>query len=263
MDKVIANRLANPNINPVLSSAFNNAISDVPNMKIIELEGFATVQKTLSELAVKKPEWFPAGFNGIHVVANDNLFAATLDNTVYFSAADKLATGFKPAIELNRAVQKSGTKEALSFNEEYALETLWHELNHMTYQHRVPSSVKANTVLESAVQFHARYSYQQLLTELNLPATHQQKIIANGYAYDVEVANFRTLIAALNLDDLSIVTVVDDVLKRNTSSDVLINELAVSLSTLTSYSLDKIEYGLKNLNRQFGFKEKLTKKLGY
>jgi SPP1 gp7 family putative phage head morphogenesis protein len=263
IDKAIANRLANPKINPVLSSALNNAISGLPNMKIIELEGFAAVQKVMSELAVKKPEWFPSGFNSIHAVSNDNLFAATLDNTVYFSAAAKLAAGFKPAIELSRAVQKSGTKEALSFNEDYALETLWHELRHIGYQHRLPSSVKANTVLESAVQFHARHSYQQLLTELDLTITHQQTIIANGYAYDVEVANFRTLIAALNLNEVSVVAAVDDVLKRNTSSDVLINELAVSLSALTSYSLDKIEYGLKNLNRQFGFKEKLTKKLGY
>jgi SPP1 gp7 family putative phage head morphogenesis protein len=263
VEQAVAKRLTDTTINPVLKSAFNNALGTFPDMKIIALDGFETVQKAMTELVVKKPEWFPDGFNGIHAVANDNLFAATENNTIYFSQADKLASGFKPAIELKRAVSKINAQQALSFNEEYALETLWHEMKHIDYKHRMPASYRANTALEGSVQFVARHSYLLLLSEMNIAVKHQQTIISSGYAYDVPVTNFRTLIAELKLNELQSALVVDDVLKRSVNVDNIINELATALSIASSYSVDKIAYGLKNLNRQFGFKEKLIRKLGY
>lgn len=71
------------------------------------------------------------------------------------------------------------------------------------------------------------------------------------------------MINELKLNEAEIAFVIDKVLKENADSNNLINALAIALSGLTNYSVDKISYGLKNLSRQFGFKEKLIKKLGY
>jgi hypothetical protein len=70
-------------------------------MKVIELEGFAEVQKTLAKLAANKPEWFPLGWGGIHAVSNPELFAAfdQRRGVFYVSVADALMPGFSPAEE--------------------------------------------------------------------------------------------------------------------------------------------------------------------
>lgn len=195
LDKVIADRLANSKISPVLSSAFNNAISDVPSMKIIELEGFAAVQKVMSELAVKKPEWFPDGFNGIHAVANSEFFAAYYEKAFYFSTTDELLKGFKPASNLVDAIEKISAKSSLAFNEEYALETLWHEMMHVRTGITTPRLVMGEEPLnEGMVQLAARHTYQALMVELGGTTNHQVEILQKGYSYPIVTTNLLELI---------------------------------------------------------------------
>jgi len=212
IDKAIASRLANPKVNPVLKSAFNNTISDLPNMKIIALEGFSTVQKALSELAVKKPEWFSSGFNGIHAVANGEFFAANHNGTIYFSDAVDGLTGFKPATNLMSAFEKSATNSVISFNEEYAVETLWHELMHTRALHDGFDNKNLAAAVEGIHQWLSRRTYQQLIAESRLAAPiHQNSIINGGFSYQAEVYNFSKLLTILGVQSADVVDEIEKI----------------------------------------------------
>jgi SPP1 gp7 family putative phage head morphogenesis protein len=260
IDKAIAESKANP----VLKSAFESKLKTTADMKIIALEQFAPVQKAVSELAIKNPNWFPDGFNGIHAVDRSDMFAGIEDGTIYFSIADNLVNGFKPAEDLANAIAKANTAQKLTFNEEYAVETLWHEIKHSIYKHQeLPTKATLKSAIEAIVQFTARHSYTSILTELKLTESNQQRIIYGGYAYDIEVANFRKLLDILGLDEKEIAVVTDRILNNNEEINLLVQEVSAELSTLTGYSASRISYALKSLENVSGFSQKVTHKLNY
>lgn len=181
--------------NPMLKSALKSKLKTNADMKIITLEQFTPVQKAVSELAIKNPQWFPQGFNGIHAVERADMFAGYFDGNFYFSVADELVAGYKPAIDLAGAISKSETKNALTFNEEYALETLWHEITHaMTGVFAERLALGVEPLNEGIVQLSARHNYHKLATSLGINVTHQDKIISNGLAYPLVTANLVELI---------------------------------------------------------------------
>jgi hypothetical protein len=251
---------------PVLKSAFESKLKTTADMKIITLEQFAPVQKSVAELASKNPHWFPEGFNGIHAVESSEMFAATIDGEIYFSVSDGVESGFNPAIELANALEKITTKskQKLSFNEEYAVETLWHEISHITYQHHhLPKKMSLRAATEGIVQFTARHSYHALLTELGAAQSHQNRIIEGGYAYSVEVSNFRVLLSILELNEEDIARHTDKILKETDDTELLVENVSIKLAHLTGFSSDRIAYALKILSKQSGFKQKVINKLNY
>ncbi len=188
-------QMVKTDLSKLLLSASDNALTTVPDMKIIDLEAFVPVQKTVSELAVKKPEWFPEGFNGIQVVDRKDIFAAYYQGSFYVSNTDALITGFNPALELSSAFEKMTLSKTLSFNEEYAVECLWHEMMHArTGVFPLRQILGEEPLSEGMVQLAARYTYPVLVTELGGLASHQAAILKNGYAYSVVTANLIELI---------------------------------------------------------------------
>jgi SPP1 gp7 family putative phage head morphogenesis protein len=178
----------------VLSSALAQQINQ--DMKITTLEGFAEAQQAVANLAKQKPDWFPLGFNGIHAVSNPELFAAfdRERGLFYMSAADELVPGFSPAIELQAALGKIKAGKPLSFNNEYALEALWHEITHGTKNIAATRIfLDSEPLEEGVVQLTSRYSYGALLAELGAEARHQEKIIASGWAYQGIAQNLHYL----------------------------------------------------------------------
>ena len=191
IDKAIAESKANP----VLKSAFESKLKATVNMKIITLEQFAPVQKVVAELAVKNPHWFPEGFNGVHAVESADMFAGYYQGAFYFSVADELVNGFKPAIDLANAFSKANTELTLSFFEEYAVETLWHELMHArTGVTTGRLALGIEPLNEGVVQLAARHTYQNLAKEIGVNLTHQEKIICSGLAYPLVTRNLLELI---------------------------------------------------------------------
>jgi hypothetical protein len=128
INKAIADRESK--LIPVLLSALNTKIA--ADMKIMTLPGFAVVQEKLADIASKNPEWFPLGYSGIHAVSNPELFAGfdPKTGTFYMSAADEMISGFSPANELAATFEKVKNGQPLTFNNEYSVETLWHEIVH-------------------------------------------------------------------------------------------------------------------------------------
>ena len=185
----------------VLLSALNSQLNQ--DMKITNLIGFASVQQAMTTLAEQKPVWFPQGFNGIHAVSNPELFAGFNPKTAlfYLSTADELVPGFKPAYEVQDALAKIQAGEQLTFNNEYALETVWHEMMHgMTQITAIRLELGKESLEEGLVQAISRLSYPELLTTLGYQARHQDHIITDGYAYSRTARNIVALVDAANLD---------------------------------------------------------------
>lgn len=185
----------------MLSSTLNQRLAQ--DMKIVNLDGFDSVQEKISGIAKQRPEWFPQGFNGIHAVSNAELFAGFDRNkgVFYLSAADELVSGFSPAKELQEALAKITLSEPLTFNNEYAVECLWHEIMHGrtgVSAKRVEMGVEP--IEEGLVQILSRYSYPELLKEMKREARHQDAIIANGLAYGKSAGNLHYLLARAGVD---------------------------------------------------------------
>lgn len=262
----IEKAISESKVNPVLKSAFESKLKAAADMKIITLEQFAPVQKAVAELAVKNPHWFPEGFNGIHAIERVDMFAGTMDGVIYFSVADELVSGFKPAIDLASALEKITTrsKQKLSFNEEYAVETLWHEISHIIYKHHeLPKKTSLRAATEGIVQFTARHSYSELLVEFGVLQSHQKAIITGGYSYDVEVSNFIELLGILQLDRELIASHTDKILREVDDTNLLVDKVSKELARLTKFDSDRIAYALKILGKTNGFKQKVINKLNY
>jgi hypothetical protein len=220
---------------PMLLSALNSKITET--MKIISLPNFNVVQNKLAELADKNQEWFPKGFNGIHAVSNPELFAA-LDiqkGLLYISSADDLVSGFSPANDLISAMRKIQSGSELTFNNEYAVETLWHEITHSITgiaPKRYPINIEP--LQEGVVQMIARHSYQKLLIALGTKPIFQQEIIASGLAYSNVTSNLLYLFNLSGINPLEIPDIV-----KNGGAD---NQLKELVSERLSISINKAGY---------------------
>jgi hypothetical protein len=223
-------------LSTVLLSALNSKIAD--DMKIITLPAFHTVQNKLTVLADNKPEWFPKGFNGINAVSNPELFAGFNPKTgeFYISASDDLVNGFKPAHELIAAMQKIQSGEQLTFNNEYAIETLWHEIMH-GFTGIAPNRYPLNTepFMEGVVQLLARYSYHLLVNALGGTANHQDKIIADGLSYQTVTKNLLFMIEKAGIQGVDFTGIV-------VSGGSWESRLKTLLTDRLSISKDKVNY---------------------
>lgn len=217
----------------------------------------------IAAIAAANPAWFPEGFDAAHVVSGP-IYAGTDGKSFWISDNDELTPGFKPATELSKAFEKIEKGEPLTFNEEYAIETLWHELKHVFYRHdALPVNRNQQLAIEGMLQFVARGSYSELLMKLGKHPEHQEAIIKRGYAYSVEVGNVRRLLLLLGIEESQARGIIDQVMLKNRDENRIVKEIASGLATGSTYSAEKIEYALKSLWREHGFEEKVEKKLNY
>ncbi len=218
-------------------------------MKIITLAGFQTVQSAMEVIANDKPEWFPLGYNGIHAVSNCELFAGFDPKTgaFYMSAANEMISGFSPANELVSTFENIKNRIPLTFNNEYSVETLWHEMVHGITgiaPNRYP--MNKEPLQEGIVQIIARHGYQQLLMLIGAAPIFQQKIIVSGLAYPNVTGNL------LHLFERSRINAIDDVFNRVQHSNVesllkaLIAERLSISSNKAGYLLNQAESKLSD-----------------
>ncbi|MFM8443937.1 MAG: hypothetical protein ACKN9W_11440 [Methylococcus sp.] len=170
-------------------------------MNIIEIDGWDRVEDALIKLSTQRPEWFPNGFKGIHAIANRNLFAGTLGGRLYFSDADTMVAGFRPATALKNALLNIEAGKALVFNEEYAIETLWHEMLHgMSGIQAAKIPIGKDAIEEGLIQSVSRLTYTRLIDQLGGQAAHQHGIVMNGFAYAQTARNFCEMYRRAGID---------------------------------------------------------------
>lgn len=107
---------------------------------------------------------------------------------------------FNPARELKSAWNKLAEGKSLTWEEEYACESLWHEITHNKEKRSILGDV-GRRYMETVTQWTARRTYHQMLESLGGKAEHQADIKKNGLGYGRWIRNFDRLLEVLNVDE--------------------------------------------------------------
>uniref|UniRef100_UPI0012EC4601 hypothetical protein n=1 Tax=Desulfovibrio cuneatus TaxID=159728 RepID=UPI0012EC4601 len=111
--------------------------------------------------------------------------------------------GFNAAAELRNGWNALASGKQLTFKQEYAFESLWHEIlhNRQVLGRNMKKFSVPHVVMETINQWTSRRTYHELLRSLGATPSHQADILKNGLAYGLWVRNFDSLLAHLGLHD--------------------------------------------------------------
>ena len=165
---------------------------------------------TLSELAdgiKERCSRFARNSDGIHTITFDDksYFMATTCKGALFISKREFNTrkgAFEPSFHLKRAWNRLAHGEKLEWREEYALESLWHELVH-NRQHvtRTGRNTVCNRVMEMVTQWTARRTYPDFIRSLGGKAAHLDSIKKDGLGYGGWIRNLDRLLGAIKADE--------------------------------------------------------------
>lgn len=204
--------------------------------------------------------------NGIHTVdvKNDpSCFMCTwCEGTFRISSHTfKLRDGriFNAAEELKSAWNKISAGKALTWEEEYACESLWHEITHNTQTRgRMPRKSAKECMMEVVTQWTARRSYHEMIEALGGKSLHQDDIIKNGLGYGIYLKRFDRLLSLLKIKD-------DELLMRlqylisSLSTPEYFEEVENMLAELSGKNKSAIKRALSNINKNIDYEELLQK----
>lgn len=123
-----------------------------------------------------------------------------------------------PAKDLKSAWNKIAKCQPLTFNEEYCIESLWHETVH---NRQTPTSAGAErsvtrTIMETVTQWVARRTYAGFLAKLGGKAAFEQQVIKNGYGYSARIRHFDRLLDAMGVaDEAALLAHLENIIKNN------------------------------------------------
>ncbi len=139
---------------------------------------------------------------------------------------------FGPAKSLQSAFRKLKNKEQLDFNEEYAIEALFHGSIHSRMKPKVFSIIDGN-INEICTQLYARENYSSILSVFGVEAVNQDEIKINGYGYNGGCNLLRRFFTTeKNLDSQLIMNLL--------MSDDIFNEFMAILSKFNLSQREKI-----------------------
>ena len=190
-----------------------SVIGDPAGLPLIPLAAVDTeyadgVREVLTAFAQRNTEgWLPYGVDKVVTGREPNMIAAT-DHRGYFvlgTAPINAFNGQSGLQVITAALTKIKQGEPLSFNEEYGIETLWHEILHNSQKYTQPGelSIEGLRVVEGLHQSLARQSYPTLMTALGAQAAYQDAIRKNGMSYPKSTASYYVLLGQLGLLDAS------------------------------------------------------------
>jgi len=128
-------------------------------------------------------------------------------NTISFMT-DLGAVSFNPADELLGAFKAAGKNIPLTFQQEYSVESLWHEVLHNRQKFvrigagRITDAERP--MMETVNQWYARRSYQELLAQMGATPVNQAKILTDGYGYGSYLKRFGQVLEAFEVEDTAI-----------------------------------------------------------
>lgn len=97
-----------------------------------------------------------------------------------------------PLNELKGAFAAIKKGDKLNFNQEYALESLWHEILHAKTKSKpkILSNPQVKSI-ETVNQFVARHTYDGFINRLGGKAYNKKEILDKGYGYNSWISDFR------------------------------------------------------------------------
>lgn len=113
---------------------------------------------------------------------------------------------FNAAAELKDGWNAIAAGKQLTWKQEYAFESLWHEIMHnrQVVSRNMHKGGPAHVLMETVNQWTSRRTYQEFLRSLGVKPLHQKEIIKEGLGYGHWVRNFDTLLGRLGLQDADV-----------------------------------------------------------
>ncbi|WP_211660252.1 structural protein [Pedobacter nototheniae] len=113
-----------------------------------------------------------------------------------------LTIGFNPANEFKQALVNIKNGVNLTFNQEYSIEALWHEILHAKTLSPPRKLSEAQTAaMETVNQFVARHTYTDFLKSLGGKAVNKKNILEKGYGYTNWIKDFRKRLKANGISE--------------------------------------------------------------
>jgi SPP1 gp7 family putative phage head morphogenesis protein len=163
----------------------------------------------------ENPGWFQRGFNRVDIKRSDRAFMSTdcEGRITLFNHRFPTCANHNPARDLASALKKINAGKDLTFNEEYAVESIWHEVLHNRAKGRdwVDRSSASYELMETVNQFCARHTYGLFLEKLGGTAKHSEAIIEGGYGYGHRVRNLHALLMRLEIEDAEILPAMEKI----------------------------------------------------
>lgn len=202
-------------VKKVLEKDINKTIKTIDLNKLIkgELPTNKEIKNILIEYASTFREDFRGGLENVKFTKTANYMMQHSmsyrpytnewvgGSTISFST-NTFRNGFNPAEELRNALGNIKIGNKLTFNQEYAMESLWHEILHAKTK---TQPVKLNSIevrnMETVNQFVARHTYHTFIEKLGGKANNQQDILEKGYGYSSWIDSFRNDLKSKNISE--------------------------------------------------------------
>lgn len=111
---------------------------------------------------------------------------------------------FNPTKEVREAFAALKKGQKLTFSQEYAMESLWHETLHAKakgWENRMLRNQMTVMQMETINQFVARNTYPDFIARFGGKVAHQNDILERGYGYGTWVRNFRAILKHHGIDE--------------------------------------------------------------
>lgn len=164
------------------------------------------LKKIISEYASSFSEDFRNGLDTVRIAKSRSYFMqhsmSYTPSTMEWAGGSKISISshtfkidgvdFNPLNELKGAFAAIKKGDKLNFNQEYALESLWHEILHAKTKSK-PKILSKKQVksMETVNQFVARHTYDGFINRLGGKAYNKKEILDKGYGYNSWISDFR------------------------------------------------------------------------
>jgi len=221
------------------------------------------VKTVVNAFAKDHKDLFERGYKEVIFDKGRYLMATDCQGRIYISSKNSILGGFVPSKDMKSAMQKISRGQKLTFNEEYSLESLWHEIMHNRVKKyvRIAKGTVRQISMETLNQYVSRQTYPEFVKKLGGQAMHQADIIEKGYGYSSYVTNFRTLLKRAGVDEAKEIAKFQEILLDDYAT--IHENLAAHISKTSGKSLTSIKAGLNNLKASCNSFEKEMDRLGF
>ncbi len=118
--------------------------------------------------------------------------------------ADGKITTFNPLNSVREALAAIVNGNPLTFNQEYAIESVWHEILHcgaVGWKNKDLASESQTIAAEVINQYCARRSYRRLLGRLGGKPLHYDGVLKKGYGYQTELENLGKILSHYKISE--------------------------------------------------------------
>ena len=219
-----------------------------------EYNSLSDVEKYLKDFSETYKEYFRSGFAGLRETKEEYFMATNPANGMFYIS--RLPYGsFLPAKDLVRAFSKIKNKLPLTFDEEYAIEALWHEINHNRVKRYVKFLQESSQMylMETINQLVSRHTYEDFLKKIGAEARHKEEILQKGYGYRLMVKNFRHLLSRVGFKEEKIVKELEKILFEDYGT--LFEKVVALIAKKAKLPEAKVRKILDKLNDEQEFKK--------